>query len=436
MLVGSACGSWRRVGEGDPAPNAADQLPRLIDPATTYREMGLLADGGPLGFVGSVRVFAGHTPDSLRLMVGLSLQSRGLTFRRDGDGFLAEYRVEIVVRGTSTVQSVRNERIRVATFRETQRTDESVIFQDIIAVTPGSYALSVVVRDRNGPNAGRVEQRIAVPALNPPSMSLPVAIYEATARTSLAAAPVIVVNPRQSAQYGSDTLHFYFESYGFAAGRRLVAAAVNGERRDEWRDTLVVTGTDSVASHVFLIPPGALTIGRYELQLRRGDSVLASSPIVVTFSDQYAIANVEDIVSLLRYFPAVDSLRGILRLPPAERGAAWRKFWRESDASPSTPENEAIDEYLIRVRIANERFRDEGTAGWLTDRGEVYIRLGEPDAIVDSRPDQTRGRVIVWNYQEHRLQLYFVDDAGFGNFRLSPASRAELLRVISRTTGR
>jgi GWxTD domain-containing protein len=424
------------VGEEDRAPDATEQLPRLIDPSTTYREMGLLADPGPLGFVGSTRVFAGAQPDSLRLIVGLSLQSRGLAFRRDGDGFLAEYRVEIALRGTHTVQSVRNERIRVATFRETQRTDESVIFQDIIGIAPGTYSLSVSVRDRNGPNGGRVEQRVVVPALSPPSLSLPVAIYSATPRATLDAAPAIVMNPRQSAQYGSDTLRFYLETYGLAPGRRIVAAAVGASGRAEWTDTIAVSAAGPVAVHLLTILPNALSIGRYELRLQRGDSVLGATPFVVTFSDQYAIANVEDIVSLLRYFPGVDSLRAVLRLPAEERGAAWQRFWRASDNSPATPENEAIDEYLARVRVANDRFRDEGTPGWLTDRGEVFIRLGEPDNVMDQRPEQTRGRIIIWSYQEHRLSLSFVDDAGFGNFRLSPGSRADFIRVVNRLSGR
>jgi hypothetical protein len=40
--------------------------------------------------------------------------------------------------------------------------------------------------------------------------------------------------------------------------------------------------------------------------------------------------------------------------------------------------------------------------------------------------------VIVWTYNEYRLQLYFIDDAGFGRFRLEPRSRSDYLNVYNR----
>ena len=79
---------------------------------------------------------------------------------------------------------------------------------------PGSYQLSLIVRDRNSPNGGRAEAPISIPALRPPAVSLPMAVYQARGRTSLGRAPDIVMNPRQSVDYGVDTLYFYVETYG------------------------------------------------------------------------------------------------------------------------------------------------------------------------------------------------------------------------------
>jgi len=147
----------------------------------------------------------------------------------------------------------------------------------------------------------------------------------------------------------------------------------------------------------------------------------------------WAVSNFDDMISLLRYFPAADTLRHLANLPPAERAAAWRRFWRDTDPNPLTPENEALDQYFARVQIANQRFRDEGTPGWLTDRGEVFITIGEPDQVVDPQSGLlVRGRTIVWVYNDYRLQLLFVDDAGFGRFRMDPQSRAGYLQVLNR----
>ena len=102
------------------------------------------------------------------------------------------------------------------------------------------------------------------------------------------------------------------------------------------------------------------------------------------------------------------------------------------------PEHELIDEYLQRVRTANEQFNDEGGPGWLTERGEVFISIGPPNEIIDRRAEQqiSRGRYIIWNYFDYRLTLNFIDDTGFGRFRLDPRSRSEFLRIRNQLLAR
>ena len=434
LLAPLACGSWKRVGEVEPE-TPPDRLPELFDPTRLYREMGLLSEQGPLGIIGTARILAGPTPDSLLVVIGLSMRNRGLTFRRDADEFLAEYHVETTFRSGAAVaaRAERDERVRVATFRETQRSDESLIFQQIVPMPPGDYAMSVVVRDRNGANSARLETPITVPSLQSSAMSLPIAIYQATPRASLTEQPAIVLNPRTSVAYGADTLRFYVETYNIGPTARLVLAAVDGAGRVAWQDSIQGGASRPVRGYVVNIPPQALSIGRYELRVTQGANVMAATPFLVTFSDQYAVGNLNDIVSLLRYFAPADTLRALLNAPPEQRSAAWQHFWRSTDPNPATPENEAIDDYLRRVQVANERFRDEGVAGWLTERGEVFIALGEPNEVLDRRGDtQGRGRFVQWQYYELRLVLTFIDDTGFGRFRLDPRSRSDFLRATNR----
>ena len=87
---------------------------------------------------------------------------------------------------------------------------------------------------------------------------------------------------------------------------------------------------------------------------------------------------------------------------------------------------ETVDAQVLERTVA--RFRDEGIPGWRTDRGEVLIRLGEPDEVFDASP-QSEGRLIRWGYTQYQLALYFLDETGFGRFRLTPSSRSELERV-------
>jgi len=437
LLAAAGCGSWKRVGVVDPEV-PPERLPEIFDPTNTYREMGLLADRGPLGFVGTARILAGSHPDSLLVVIALSMRSRGFSFKRDGAEFIAQYRVETILR-TPTRQVTtahRDETVRVASFRETQRSDESLIFQQFLSAPPGDYLLSVAVRDRNSANEGRVEVSITVPALARTAISLPIAVYTATPRRSLEQAPELVINPRSSMQFGADSMHFYIETYGLVPGSAISLAAVDPNGRTSWTDSIRVDSEAAVRGFLVSLPPGPLSIGRYDLQLSQGGTLMASTPFLVAFSDQFAVGRLADIVSLLRYFANPDTLRALLNAPEAERAAAWQHFYQSTDPNPATPENEAVEAYLRRVQIANERFRDEGVPGWLTERGEVFITLGEPSESFDRRRDMSSsGGTIVWSYYEYRLTLYFYDDGGFGRYRLAPGSRSEYQRVVNRLRG-
>lgn len=64
----------------------------------------------------------------------------------------------------------------------------------------------------------------------------------------------------------------------------------------------------------------------------------------------------------------------------AEREAFIAAFWSRRDPEPLTPENEFRTEHYRRIEHANTRLGGEtAMPGWLTDRGRIYIQLGEPE---------------------------------------------------------
>lgn len=436
-LAGAACGQWQRVGSSDrPAPGTS--VAPLFDARPIYRSMGLLVAGAPLPFVGAIRYLDGGAPDSTLVLVSLSLANQALRFRRDGAEFLAQYRVEISVRGDSGVAKAltRDESVRVRSFQETLRADESVIFQQFFRAVPGGYQMSITVRDRGGVALNRVEGVDTVPRFAGPALSDPLPYYEGEGRGTAAEMPRLVLNPRATLPYGADSLRVYVEGYGLPEGSPVAVRVLDGAGTALWNDTIALAtgGTAGFARGSVVLAHGGLPVGRLEVEMVADGAKPQRVPILVSFSGQYVITNFEEMISLLRYFDRQDEVIKLREAGPEDRAKLWDEFWRASDPVPITPENEALEDYFRRVQQANLRFMEEGAPGWLTDRGEVLITLGEPDEIVDQSSGLDRGglRLIRWSYTELRLAVLFEDTSGFGRFRLTPSSRAEYQRVLTR----
>lgn len=83
-----------------------------------------------------------------------------------------------------------------------------------------------------------------------------------------------------------------------------------------------------------------------------------------------------------------------------EREIFIEAFWKARDPDPNTPQNEFKEEHYRRISYANQYLgRLSPTPGWRTDRGKVYIILGEPNQIerYDNLPDVYP--VEIWFYQ-------------------------------------
>ncbi|MBA3658583.1 MAG: GWxTD domain-containing protein [Gemmatimonadales bacterium] len=429
-VVGSGCGSWKRVGSQEgPAPS--ETLTQLFDLAGFYRKLGRLAAAQPLPFVGSV-AFAAGPADSVVALFGLSLENRAFSFQREGRAFVARYRVSLSFArdGARAVALSREEVVRVATFQETQRAEESVLFQQTLRLTPGAYKVVVSVRDMGSSSESRASGDFTAPRYAGGSISAPILAYQATGRGKLSDPLALVLNSRGAVAYGGDTLLAYVEGYNLPAAS-VVPFEVHDEQQNiVFRDSLRFRGGRPVESQVIRIAPDSVSLGELRLVVGKGAPAREVSALV-SFSQAWVVTNFDEMVDLLRYFGENRRLAVLRKAPAADRSRLWRDFYKETDPNPSTPENEALNQYFGRLGAANRQFTDEGVPGWRTDRGEVFIQLGPPDESVESTPGQV-GRIVRWAYLTQRIALYFQDETGFGRLRLTPGSRAEFERTINR----
>lgn len=109
-----------------------------------------------------------------------------------------------------------------------------------------------------------------------------------------------------------------------------------------------------------------------------------------------------------------------------ERDIFIKAFWKHRDPTPGTPANEYKQEHYRRFNYVNHHFgRTTPKPGWKTDRGRIYIILGEP---ADREKHASHGKVYpseVWFYQGDpdvglppQFQLIFFQKKGSGEYIL------------------
>ena len=112
-------------------------------------------------------------------------------------------------------------------------------------------------------------------------------------------------------------------------------------------------------------------------------SLLLAAPIPTAAQDRFPLSDEHkkwleyDVVYIIsdREQDAFERLQS-----GAEREAFIAAFWQRRDPEPLTLENEYRTEHYERIEYANTYLgREAAVPGWMTDRGRMYIQLGEPE---------------------------------------------------------
>jgi GWxTD domain-containing protein len=420
--------------------------PVIINASDVYRRAGYLVASGEIQFVAAVHAFAGPTPDSTRVVIALSFPNRDLQFARDGEQYRAAYDVSYGVRAGNTLVARRtaHSEVRVASFRETTRTEESVLVQQPLTLPPGAYTLDLSVHDNGSTNAGLVSSAFVLPQF-PAGVNVlsAVAVYDVTPRQSRSQPPALIVNPRGTVTLGGDsTLDVYVESTGSAPSPRVrVEVAADSGSSVLYVDTLDLDGgtdaTSGLASGTVHLPVDRIGLGTLAIRVSDARGARAA-PVsaVVRPADGLAVGAFRDMLDYLRYFTAEPRLRAVRSSDPAALAGAWSRFVTNTDPDPGTPRNEALVQYFRRLEQANERFGEGEAAGWTTARGRVFAAFGPPDATEEPPPERADkpGARLVWSYRDPAMRLVFIDRTGRGDWRLDAMSAAQFAAALSRLT--
>ncbi len=189
-------------------------------------------------------------------------------------------------------------------------------------------------------------------------------------------------------------------------------------------DTLTSDNGLEFQNQVFLkIPLPNLNFDNYNVEITASGPV-SSSKITTTFMSMntdfpISLNNIDVLISQLQYI-ANDKEMDYMKAGKSdeEKRKRFLEFWKSKDPSPFSKKNEVMVEYYRRMNYANKHFTTIYSEGWKSDMGMIFVIFGMPSSIdrhpyeMDSKPYE------VWDYYEINREFIFIDETGFGDFRL------------------
>ncbi|WP_223651968.1 GWxTD domain-containing protein [Hymenobacter psoromatis] len=119
--------------------------------------------------------------------------------------------------------------------------------------------------------------------------------------------------------------------------------------------------------------------GLYALKVGgAGGEVVRTVPLLVVPASFPGQSTAPEVIEPLLYLTTATERRALLKAPEPKR--AIDRFWLDATGGDQARARTKIREYYSHVTAANELFSGH-KAGWLTDRGLLYVVLGPPPSV-------------------------------------------------------
>jgi GWxTD domain-containing protein len=361
----------------------------------------------------------------------LQVPHEELRFVKSGNQFIARYDVTLSVYGPD--QKLAQERTwsvdtRVEDFSQTTSNRMYSLTQRTFELDPGSYQVGLQVQDQESKKTSRVRRGLSVSDFKkePVSMSDIMLVNRLSVDGERRS---IVPNISGNVTQLTEGFFLFFEMYRQTAidSVELSLKIQNAKREEVFQSRQMESVSQQRTQSFMKVENLNLSVGTYFVTVEA--SPLASTggkPIALNSRTFYVrwtdipqtISDIDKAIEQLRYVARPSEMDYMKEATdPEDRKRRFLEFWSKRDPDPTTSRNELLEEYYQRVDYCNKNF-GHYLDGWRTDRGMVYIRFGQPDNV-ERRPFETNNKPYeIWYYYQLNREFIFVDESGFGDYRL------------------
>ena len=379
--------------------------------------------------------YASDQPRKSRIDAYVQVPHEEIRFLKEEDHFIGRYEVTLSI--FASAQQLVHERmwsvdVRVGDFAQTSSNRMYSLSQRSLEVDPGNYQVTVQVRDQESRKTTQTRRALLVTDFSKDSLSLS-DIMLVNRLSTEGERKSIVPNISGNISRVSDGFFLFFEAYAPSeidsldvtwmvfnlkkaeVFRRNQIEAITGHKTQLF---LKVDSLNLPMGTYFLTVNAAPTASRSKASLKDAKATTSRTFTVRSIDLPVAIFDLDKAVDQLIYIARESELQYIREATDAEeKRKRFVEFWSKRDPDPQTPRNELMEEYYARVEYANQNFKHY-LEGWRTDMGMVYIRFGPPENIERHPFEYNSKPYEIWYYYQLNRQFIFVDETGFGDYRL------------------
>ncbi len=393
---------------------------------------------------------ASENLDLSRLDLYVKIHYDELQFTKQEDGFHAKYEIIVAILDESgkpvDVKDLREE-IATQDVSDIKSTRKFKLSQLSFDLPPAKYEMALSLQDLETQGLTNHKQEIALRDYHGPDLTA----SDVLLLDHLSQDPEgnYTFTPKVSGQkLGDSRLFAYFEVYNVPESDSVYVRSeifnpkdgkvVDSESKEVW-----VKSKGRVTKNYLEIASSSLPHGSYAARLKVEHNKKEALSLERAFDWFWeglpsSFASLDEAIDALSYIAGKDEIEKIKKTPGDQKHVAYLKFWEKRDPTPGTSDNEYRNEYYNRIKVANETFFGYRKPGWKTDMGWVYVKLGPADSIERNAFNQNfahlQGRTVksyeIWNYYRFSRNFLFVDENGFGEYRLDNPD--ELYDIIDR----
>ncbi len=374
----------------------------------------------------SVYTVASESSDSIRVLSYLSIPNHVLQFVKSSKGFKASYEATISIKRKKGDLVGRknwsNDLITKTYLESTSKEIFNIHFNEFRVPLGEDYIISAELLDRDSNSSGIISKNLKLKKHSKDlSLYSPFFLDYLNGDWGLIDNEIPLFRNILGEQLVRTTV---FVSGKVSPGPYDIDVIVTNPKKQQlWEKTFQSVAQNNYFEKRIIIPDEISQQGlrsKVDIILKQNGKQKKESVIlsISRLGISSSVGNISQAIQNMRYILDDDEWKKLSKAKSDEQERLFIEYWLSRDPTPETKENELMDEYFSRINYSNVNFKTY-TDGWKSDMGMIYVLFGPPDDLEVYNDPLSRMYQQRWHYYRINKFFDFVDENGFGDYKLT-----------------